>query len=88
MLLPWGTLECAHYFFLIYWWSFREEKYTKIKNTFYGSSLFRKKEMTLFNYCAINLKYQHFNIQVVLMVIIKVNSLPFIYKKNEALEAH
>lgn len=40
-----------------------------------------KKEMTIFNYCAINLKYQHFNIQVVLMVIIKVNSLPFIYKK-------
>lgn len=40
-----------------------------------------EKEMTLLNYCAINLKYQHFNIQVVLMVIIKVSSLPFIYKK-------
>lgn len=47
-----------------------------------------EKRNDTFNYCAINLKYQHFNIQVVLMVIIKVNSLPFIYKKNEALEAH
>lgn len=43
--------------------------------------------MTLLNYCAINLKYQHFNIQVVLMVIIKVNAYPS-FTKNEALEAH